>query len=86
MTLLTQPDFGGNDYEDGLKTATVFCEECDGEEEGVGRCYVTEMCEGGFESDCGKASTENNLFAFFSLYPVVFSISHFLQSVNFSYF
>jgi len=54
--LLYQPDYAGLDYEDGLENATVFCEshgygedECD-----VGRTYVTDLCQGKPQLDCGK--------------------------------
>ena len=46
--LLLQPDYGGNDYEDGLEGATVRC-KC-----GACAAYVTGMCAGRFTSDSGK--------------------------------
>lgn len=66
--LLSQPDYAGLDYEDGLENATVFCGECKDKEESEGRCYVTRMCQGDFSSNCGKVSTENNLFVFLFKY------------------
>ncbi len=48
--LLRQPDYGGDDYEDGLNETTVRCEvkHCEG------RCYVTSLCKGTPDSDDGK--------------------------------
>jgi len=47
--LLSQPDYAGADYED-LDHATVVCavEGCSG------RAYVTALCQGKPEADCGK--------------------------------
>lgn len=58
--LLKQPDYGGNDYENGLEEATVLCkepdcaetEEAEGKEEG--RTYVTRVCEGRPSFNDGK--------------------------------
>jgi len=54
--LLNQPDYGGNDYEDGLQEATVICkdEACAEDEEGFARSYVTGICTGNPSWDCGK--------------------------------
>jgi len=54
--LLNQPDYGGNDYEDGLQEATVICkdEACAEDEEGFARSYVTDICTGNPSWDCGK--------------------------------
>jgi len=48
--LLDQPDYAGLDYEDGGQDAPLKCDDvmCGN---GV---YVTRMCEGDFQFDCGK--------------------------------
>eukprot|EP01138_Halocafeteria_seosinensis_P011736 gb/GECG01011994.1/.p1 GENE.gb/GECG01011994.1/~~gb/GECG01011994.1/.p1 ORF type:complete len:394 (+),score=53.23 gb/GECG01011994.1/:1-1182(+) len=46
--ILYQIDKPGSDYEDGGRSASVFCPEC---KAGV---YITHMCDGQFEPDCGK--------------------------------
>ena len=38
--LLGQPDYGGNDYEDGLQNATVLCKELTEEEDEEGNKIV----------------------------------------------
>lgn len=55
--LLEQPDYAGLDYEDGLQNATVVCTEegCDPEYEGMGRTYVTNLCNGEPYFTNGKA-------------------------------
>lgn len=45
--LLQQPDYGGNDYEDGGESAVVQCKNCCG-------TYVTGLCDGKPEGDSGK--------------------------------
>jgi len=63
--LLYQPDYAGLDYEDGLQDATVICDKHKDDEEAKnkgkeksefeeGRTYVTRVCEGFPELDCGK--------------------------------
>jgi len=67
--LLRQPDYGGDDYEDGLQNATVVCKElieeededgkpvqtmCGDLEEEAGRTYVTSICQGDPTFDSGK--------------------------------
>jgi len=59
--VLYQPDYGGDDYEDGSLNATVVCEEPDckrkKEEDyghGQGRTYLTNICEGRPSEDSGK--------------------------------
>lgn len=65
--VLEQPDYGGNDYEDGLQNATVMCDELRKEDtddadddwdneckNGLGRTYVTGICKGQPSFDCGK--------------------------------
>ena len=48
--LLLQPDYGGDDYEDGLHETPVRCsaKRC------PGRCYVTGLCSGRPDDDDGK--------------------------------
>ncbi|XP_071956701.1 uncharacterized protein [Antedon mediterranea] len=48
--LLYQPDYAGLDYEEGGLEATVKCPDGDC---GVG-VYVTRICSGSHEMDCGK--------------------------------
>jgi len=54
--VLYQPDYGGDDYEDGLLNATVRCEEpaCKGNEAEGGRMYLTDICTGRPSQDSGK--------------------------------
>ena len=58
--LLNQPDYGGDDYENGLGNATVLCKvgNCAEDEEKDsylwGRTYVTGLCEGQASFDSGK--------------------------------
>lgn len=54
--LLMQPDYGGNDYEDGSYNATVVCKECeeDPEVEEEHKTYITGICRGQPEFSDGK--------------------------------
>jgi len=67
--LLYQPDYAGFDYEDGLRNATVICDKHemleddeeaknnkgDDKECEEGRTYVTRVCQGFPDLDCGKS-------------------------------
>ena len=46
--LLDQPDYGGNEYEDGAENGALHCEDC---ESGY---YVTGICTGNLSVDSGK--------------------------------
>ena len=56
--LLEQPDYAGTDYEDGSLEATVVCKACEEDPEigefEEGRTYVTNICTGRPQFDCGK--------------------------------
>ena len=61
--LLKQPDWGGNDYDEGLEGATVSCPTCDPDSDdsdfdenyGNNRTYVTGACRGTPRFDSGKS-------------------------------
>ena len=55
--VLYQPDYGGNDYENGLEDATVLCNvpDCKNDlDDERGRMYLAEICSGRPHPDSGK--------------------------------
>ena len=66
--LLKQPDFGGNDYDEGSEAATVICGKCDpnsddedfDENYGKNRAYVTTICLGNPRFDGGRGKFHNH--------------------------
>lgn len=52
--LLYQPDCGGHDYEEGSYDATVVCTCHEEDDEESLRVYITGLCEGDPNFECGK--------------------------------
>jgi len=55
--LLYQPDYGGNEYEEGARDSPVICTCCQDDTEEYDykhHCYVTRICQGNPTFDSGK--------------------------------